>query len=99
MITDLKTEHHFKHKLFFLFFIVETDNPSTSKQQQQPTAKSTRVMIFAQYRDSVNEIAEMLNRHRPLLRCMGFVGQASSGKNSKGISQKEQLRVRAGFSS
>ncbi|XP_071795653.1 Fanconi anemia group M protein-like isoform X2 [Asterias amurensis] len=73
--------------------VSDTDNPSTSKQQQQPTAKSTRVMIFAQYRDSVNEIAEMLNRHRPLLRCMGFVGQASSGKNSKGISQKEQLRV------
>ncbi|XP_038071924.1 uncharacterized protein LOC119740630 isoform X2 [Patiria miniata] len=70
------------------------DRPSTSKQHPQPAApQSTRVMIFAQYRDSVNEIAEMLNRHRPLLRCMGFVGQASTGKNSKGISQKEQLRV------
>ncbi|XP_022090579.1 Fanconi anemia group M protein-like isoform X2 [Acanthaster planci] len=70
-----------------------SNGPSTSKHQPQPAAQSTRVMIFAQYRDSVNEIAEMLNRHRPLLRCMGFVGQASTGKTSKGISQKEQLRV------
>lgn len=52
----------------------------------------TRVMIFSQYRDSVNEITEILNRHRPLVKVMSFVGH-STGKTTKGFSQKDQLRV------
>ena len=52
----------------------------------------TRIMIFATYRDSVNEITELLNRHRPLVRAMSFIGQ-STGKTTKGLSQKEQLKV------
>ena len=50
-------------------------------------------MIFAQYRDSVNEITELLNRHRPLVRAMSFIGQSSAGKTTKGFTQKEQLKV------
>ena len=53
----------------------------------------TRIMIFAQYRDSVNEITELLNRHRPLVRAMSFIGQSSAGKTTKGFTQKEQLKV------
>jgi len=49
-------------------------------------------MIFSQYRDSVNEITEILNRHRPIVRVMSFVGH-SSGKAVKGFSQKDQLKV------
>ena len=52
----------------------------------------TRVMIFSQLRDSVNEITEMLRRHRPVVRVMSFVGQ-SQGKVSKGFTQAEQLKV------
>ncbi|XP_030069692.1 Fanconi anemia group M protein [Microcaecilia unicolor] len=52
----------------------------------------TRVMIFSSFRDSVHEIAEMLNRHQPFVRVMTFVGQ-STGKNMKGFTQKEQLEV------
>ncbi|KAJ8045988.1 Fanconi anemia group M protein [Holothuria leucospilota] len=68
-----------------------SEEPSTSSSGRD--LSDTRVMIFAQYRDSVQEIAAMLNCHSPLVRCMSFVGQSSAGKTTKGISQKEQLRV------
>lgn len=54
---------------------------------------ATRVMIFSQYRDSVNEIAAMLAKHKPLVRVMSFIGQQSTGKSSRGLTQKEQLQV------
>ncbi|NXP17631.1 FANCM protein, partial [Scytalopus superciliaris] len=52
----------------------------------------TRVMIFSSFRDSVQEIAEMLSRLRPAVRAMTFVGH-STGKSTKGFTQKEQLEV------
>ncbi|XP_034163958.2 Fanconi anemia group M protein isoform X2 [Pangasianodon hypophthalmus] len=55
--------------------------------------ESTRVMIFSSFRESVQEIAEMLNRHHPLVRVMTFMGQASAGKGVRGFTQKEQLEV------
>ncbi|XP_053366213.1 Fanconi anemia group M protein [Clarias gariepinus] len=56
-------------------------------------AESTRVMIFSSFRESVQEIAEMLDRHQPLVRVMTFMGQASAGKGVRGFTQKEQLEV------
>uniref|UniRef100_A0A4W4GJC0 Fanconi anemia group M protein n=1 Tax=Electrophorus electricus TaxID=8005 RepID=A0A4W4GJC0_ELEEL len=53
----------------------------------------TRVMIFSSFRESVQEIAEMLNRHQPLIKVMTFMGQASGGKGLRGFTQKEQLEV------
>ncbi|OPJ90120.1 Fanconi anemia group M protein isoform C [Patagioenas fasciata monilis] len=55
-------------------------------------AADTRVMIFSSFRDSVQEIAEMLSRLSPLVRAMTFVGH-STGKSTKGFTQKEQLEV------
>ncbi|KFQ62303.1 Fanconi anemia group M protein, partial [Pelecanus crispus] len=55
-------------------------------------AVDTRVMIFSSFRDSVQEIAEMLSRHSPVVRVMTFVGH-STGKSTKGFTQKEQLEV------
>uniref|UniRef100_A0A8C4VNV9 ATP-dependent RNA helicase FANCM n=1 Tax=Gopherus evgoodei TaxID=1825980 RepID=A0A8C4VNV9_9SAUR len=52
----------------------------------------TRVMIFSSFRDSVQEIAEMLSQHHPIVRVMTFVGH-STGKSMKGFTQKEQLEV------
>ncbi|XP_075609244.1 Fanconi anemia group M protein [Balearica regulorum gibbericeps] len=52
----------------------------------------TRVMIFSSFRDSVQEIAEMLSRLSPIVRVMTFVGH-STGKSTKGFTQKEQLEV------
>lgn len=51
------------------------------------------MMIFSSFRESVQEIAAMLNRHAPLIRVMTFMGQASAGKGVKGFTQKEQLEV------
>ncbi|XP_078673699.1 Fanconi anemia group M protein-like isoform X2 [Branchiostoma floridae x Branchiostoma belcheri] len=68
---------------------------SSTQAAVKPAA--TRVMIFAQYRDSVQEIADILNQHRPLVRVMTFIGQASTGKVKKGFTQKEQLAVMKKF--
>jgi ERCC4-related helicase len=57
---------------------------------------NSRVMIFSQLRESVDEIAECLREHDPLVRVMSFVGQ-SSGKKSKGLTQKEQLKIISDF--
>ena len=69
-----------------------------AKYQDQESAPhgrvlATRVMIFSQYRDSVNEIAAMLAQHKPVVRVMSFIGQQSAGKSSRGLTQKEQLQV------
>uniref|UniRef100_A0A3B4UXM5 ATP-dependent RNA helicase FANCM n=1 Tax=Seriola dumerili TaxID=41447 RepID=A0A3B4UXM5_SERDU len=61
--------------------------------QWAETKTNTRVMIFSSFRESVQEIAAMLNRHAPLIRVMTFMGQASAGKGVKGFTQKEQLEV------
>ena len=55
--------------------------------------RATRVIIFSQYRESVREIADMLSQHSPLVRVMSFMGQASSGKTSRGQTQREQIEV------
>ncbi|KAH9248371.1 hypothetical protein BASA81_013957 [Batrachochytrium salamandrivorans] len=67
----------------------------------QPTPVQTRVMIFSQFRDTVEEIVSKLNMHQPLLRVMSFIGQASSksGLKGKGFTQKEQLEVISKFQS
>lgn len=55
---------------------------------------NTRVMIFTQYRDSVQEIVDLLNQHQPTLKAMSFVGQASTSTTSAGLTQKQQLKVK-----
>ncbi|XP_026194873.1 Fanconi anemia group M protein isoform X2 [Anabas testudineus] len=65
----------------------------SSADSNGPQEVSTRVMIFSSFRESVQEIAAMLNRHAPLIRVMTFMGQASAGKGVKGFTQKEQLEV------
>lgn len=62
-------------------------------ENQGHVSASTRIIIFSQYRDSVNEITEILGQHRPLVKVMSFVGHSTTGKNSKGFSQKDQLKV------
>ncbi|XP_049917156.1 Fanconi anemia group M protein [Epinephelus moara] len=65
----------------------------SSAENKGPEEVNTRVMIFSSFRESVQEIAAMLNRHAPLIRVMTFMGQASAGKGVKGFTQKEQLEV------
>ncbi|KAF9911565.1 hypothetical protein EC991_003029 [Linnemannia zychae] len=56
----------------------------------------TRVMVFANYRETVDEIGKALEKHRPLIKVRSFIGQATA-KGKKGISQKEQQKVVADF--
>ncbi|CAO2586437.1 Fanconi anemia group M protein homolog [Lemmus lemmus] len=72
--------------------IIEHFRSWNAKNTTEKKCHETRVMIFSSFRDSVEEIAEMLSRHQPLIRVMTFVGHAS-GKNTKGFTQKEQLQV------
>lgn len=52
--------------------------------------KDDKVLIFTQYRDSVNKIIDVLNRHDVLAH--EFIGQASRG-SQQGMSQKKQIEV------
>ena len=53
---------------------------------------NTRIMVFAHYRDSAEEIVRVLKRNDPIVRPRVFVGQANS-KGSNGMDQKTQLEV------
>ncbi|KAF2808565.1 uncharacterized protein BDZ99DRAFT_464429 [Mytilinidion resinicola] len=53
---------------------------------------STRIMVFAHFRDSADEIVRVLKRNSPMIRPHVFVGQAAS-KHSEGMDQKTQLDV------
>ena len=57
----------------------------------------TRVMIFSQYRDSVEEIAAIFKDHEPLIKAMSFVGHGAKSKVK--FTQAEQLRVVQEFKS
>ncbi|KAJ1658494.1 3'-5' DNA helicase [Dispira simplex] len=64
----------------------------------EPTSDCTRVIVFSQYRESVEEITRLLSAHEPLIRVMSFVGQTSN-KSGKGLSQKRQLEIIRQFKS
>ncbi|KAK5108846.1 hypothetical protein LTR62_007736 [Meristemomyces frigidus] len=53
---------------------------------------ATRVMVFASYRDSAEEVCRVLKRSEPMIRPHVFVGQASSS-TSEGMNQKKQNEV------
>ena len=59
---------------------------------------ATRVMVFASYRDSTEEICRVLKRNEPMIRPHVFVGQAAS-KGSEGMDQKKQNAVIQDFKS
>ena len=52
----------------------------------------TKVMVFAHFRDSAEEIVRVLNRNQPMIRAHVFVGQANA-KGSAGMDQKQQLEM------
>jgi ERCC4-related helicase len=57
-----------------------------------PNASQTRIMVFAHFRDSAEQIARVLKKHEPMIRPRVFVGQATA-KNSEGMNQKDQLNA------
>jgi ATP-dependent DNA helicase MPH1 len=56
-------------------------------------AQETRAMVFVTNRGCVDEIEEMLNEERPLIRATRFIGQGTDKQGKRGFAQKEQLDV------
>ena len=58
--------------------------------------KSSRAIVFSQYRDSVSEIVSILVASEPLIRARHFIGQGKGSKGEgqlKGMKQAEQHEV------
>jgi ATP-dependent DNA helicase MPH1 len=68
------------------------------RQGSNVPPSATRIMIFASYRDSTEEICRVLARNEPMIRPHVFVGQAAS-KGSEGMDQKRQNAVIQDFKS
>ncbi|ORY00223.1 hypothetical protein BCR34DRAFT_606324 [Clohesyomyces aquaticus] len=73
-------------------------NAAEGRNPDGAPPSQTRIMVFAHFRDSAEEIVKILKRHQPMIRPHVFVGQASA-KNSEGMGQKEQLGVVEKFKS
>ncbi|EJT98921.1 P-loop containing nucleoside triphosphate hydrolase protein [Dacryopinax primogenitus] len=56
-------------------------------------ADSTRVMVFCQYRDCVDEIVKSLKLQQPIIRASKFVGQSSDKRGDRGMAQKDQIEI------
>ncbi|NXS54248.1 FANCM protein, partial [Brachypteracias leptosomus] len=96
-VFDKKKEFIYSHPKLRKLEEIVIEHFKSWKKGSTPESTSvgtmdTRVMIFSSFRDSVQEIAEMLSRLSPVVRVMTFVGH-STGKSTKGFTQKEQLEV------
>jgi ERCC4-related helicase len=68
-------------------------------REELRTKPDARVIVFAQYRDTVDRLVEELTALRdPALRPARFVGQATHGEDV-GLNQREQVRILDAFRS
>ncbi len=75
--------------------VLGTDHPKLDELVKLVKKHSNeKILVFTQYRDSVDKIIEKLNENDVLAH--EFIGQAQKG-NSKGMTQKEQIRVLENF--
>ena len=85
-------------KLDYLQSIVMNHFLDAGEGRGASDPSGTRIMVFAHYRDSAEEIARILKRNEPMIRPHVFVGQANS-KGSEGMDQKKQLEIIQSFKS
>jgi ERCC4-related helicase len=86
-------------------FLASTKRPSHPKLDAlvdlvretlaRASERPTRILVFAQYRDTIGGIHELLEAQGWTVG--RFVGQATRDADDKGMSQKEQARVLDGF--
>jgi ERCC4-related helicase len=62
---------------------------------EQPRAHPPRILVFAQYRDTIQTIQTVLELQGHTVG--RFVGQATRDRDDKGMNQKEQARVLGAF--
>ncbi|KAG7450292.1 P-loop containing nucleoside triphosphate hydrolase protein [Guyanagaster necrorhizus] len=73
--------------------IVQHFGEKLPENSEDELPERTKVMVFATNRDSVDEIVEVLNAEKPLIRASRFIGQGTDKQGRKGFSQREQLEV------
>jgi Fanconi anemia group M protein len=59
--------------------------------QNRSKKEGSKIIIFSNFRNTVDFLYERLQENE--IKCEKFVGQSSGSNSSKGMSQKEQLRV------
>jgi len=79
-------------KLSYLKTVILNHFMDAGGGQAGSKMSNTRIMVFAHYRDSAEEIVRVLKRHGPMIRPHVFVGQSGT-KGSEGMDQKTQLDV------
>lgn len=79
-------------KLSYLSTVVLNHFMNAGEGLATSEPSNTRIMVFAHYRDSAEEIVRVLKRHGPMVRPHVFVGQSGT-KGSEGMDQKTQLDV------
>ena len=65
------------------------------EQIQRPSARPPRILVFAQYRDTIQGIQTLLESHGHTVG--RFVGQATRDPGDKGMNQTEQGRILEAF--
>lgn len=87
--------HHKMDRLRALLLQYFSDQ-HTGENARDPSEpiKESKVMVFASYRKAVEQIVEVLNLDAPIVRAHRFIGQAASKEGIKGLTQKDQLKVR-----
>ncbi|KAH8915320.1 P-loop containing nucleoside triphosphate hydrolase protein [Atractiella rhizophila] len=57
------------------------------------STEETKIIVFAQFRDCVDEIVDLLEKQKPLVKPARFVGQGTDKSGKEGIKQKDQKEV------
>ena len=70
---------------------------SSLVSQQLKANPTARIIVFTQYRDTVDQIVSALNQDG--MRPVRFVGQATRDESSKGLTQNEQVQILNAFRS
>ncbi|KLO13943.1 P-loop containing nucleoside triphosphate hydrolase protein [Schizopora paradoxa] len=87
-----KTRHPKMEKLVSLTLTHFTNAAEDAAASDSPVGES-KIMVFVQFRDVVDEVVELFKSHEPTIRAARFVGQGLDKQGRKGINQKEQLEV------
>lgn len=58
-----------------------------------PAPADSKIMVFVQFRDVLGEVMESLEKHKPIIKPVRFVGQGKDKHGKKGMGQTEQLGV------
>lgn len=78
-----------------LSHLTEAEEQSRNLNAENNNRESidTKIMVFVQFRDCLDEIIDIFAAHRPIIRPMHFIGQGVDKQGRKGFAQSKQLEV------